>query len=389
MRTAFRRMLLGCVVLTMATWVAGCAQYVEPGAQVSSDIQSPANRPASTAALQYAPVSLSEVLDMDDRHITYDGNRLKVDAQVSSPAALAAIPIMEVTYGGIEADFEALRARLLPGISVDSRTFTATEQFDRSVDMQIASRYDETGVLYVGGLMSYPGYFGYMDSLPDEVYRKEREVAEYGRYSPDGVARQCAITADTALDWAEDMLELTGVDAHVRLCAPQVYAVSPEPDTRLFCGYYVVYYPLEVNGIPVSVSNPSPDDSSLEPWYMPLTTGFRFQCFDVGIMEAEGYWLDMEHAERVAEYTEIISPLNAVAIADAASAEDYWVQVRDAQVMIREIRLEYAVIQQDGCFRLVPAWTLDTCEGVALDRLRGIRIDATTGEVLALELSTI
>lgn len=154
--------------------VAGCAQYVEPGAQVSSDIQSPANRPASTAALQYAPVSLSEVLDMDDRHITYDGNRLKVDAQVSSPAALAAIPIMEVTYGGIEAGFEALRARLLPGKSIESRTSTATEQFDRSVDMQIASRYDDTGVLYVGGLMSYPGYFGYMDSLPDEVYRKER-----------------------------------------------------------------------------------------------------------------------------------------------------------------------------------------------------------------------
>lgn len=368
-------MAIACAIL------GGCAQYVETGARL------PTNNPSPMTMISENLLATGDVLNIQDTHITYTGSNINVDAQLSIPDGISGISQMEVTYGGAEADFEALRARLTPDVQGAVRDFTASEQFDKTVKANVAERFSPDGNLYLGGLISYAGGLIYRDSLPSELYT-ENEVAEYGLYSPDGVAQKCAISADTALEWADEIIELSGIEAEVELGAPSVYALSPEPHTRLHCGYYAVYYPLEVNGIPVALSNYLPSDKIVENYnaYIPRFTGFGFQCFDMGVMQFEGNWFDMGNARNLGECEDLISPWQALKMADAA-AEDFWVKDRGAEVLVREIRLEYAVVQLDGAFRLVPAWTFDTLEGAALDKLSGIRIDATSGEVLAMELT--
>lgn len=384
MRSNAKRILALLMALACAA-LCGCAQYVE------TDAQLPAHRPSPTAVLRDELLAASDVLSIQETHIEYAGGSIEVDAQLLIPDGVTGISIMEVTCGGAEPDFEALRARLVPDAQGETRDLAALEQFNETVKARVAERFSADGHMYLGGLMSYPGRLAYTAALPDELFTENLETAEYGRYSPDGTALNCAISASTALEWTDEIVKLADIDAGVELCAPSVYALSPEPDTRLSCGYYAVYYPLEVGGVPVAVSNPPLDEEGAanQERYVPIITGLGFQCFDMGVMLVEGSWFDMAGARNAGQCAELLSPWQAIDAADAAAAEDYWVKERGAEVVVRELRLEYAVVELDGAFKLIPAWTLDTCEGAALDQLRGIRIDATSGEVLAMELKEI
>ena len=133
-------MAIACAIL------GGCAQYVETGARLSTNSSSPMTMISENL------IATGDVLNIHDMHITYTGSNINVDAQLSIPDGISGISQMEVTYGGAEADFEALlRARLTPDVQGDVRDFTASEQFDKTVKANVAERFSPDGNLYLGG----------------------------------------------------------------------------------------------------------------------------------------------------------------------------------------------------------------------------------------------
>ncbi len=352
--------------------VSGCTKYPKDMMKCGPSYQL---IPQQTQLVQMdtANMLLTELPDQ----LQIDAGVVKINADIVYPQQLTRpIASYKVEYGGSQYTISQLQQNLMPTAIIQNMTMVADEQGGTELSVQIATQRDSSGMVITGEMFTYPGRFTYWEDLPDGII-SETIDGDAGQIEENGTPMQCALPAVKAYEIASEFLAKGEVD--LDLGEMRLYAISPTREGRYVEGYYVITAPQLIDGIPVALyHNCGMSSSMIQTGCGESPTGFRFRVFDDAIENVTAFWLNENTMRTVEKYESLISFESAISIVQEWAKEN----VRTKTLTIREIRFEYALLDQNGEMMLVPSWSFDTLEGIADDSFYGVQIDATNGTII-------
>ena len=364
------------LLLAMVLLLSGCAQYDRADPNIHND-EMPA--PSNNKPEQILK-PITGAFENIDQQIVFDGKALMVDATIAIPSesSVADISIIEIEYGGPSCNITAAMDLFAKDSKLEKKEYNAFEQAGKLVEASVVQKHDASGAVLELEIFSYPGRFAFSSPLPDHVLTEYVE-SPMGAYSDNGVAANCNLTSLDATKSAVEIAE--NIKLPVDGSIAKAYPISPTEQSSISCGYYVVGLPQRIDGIPVAMFNlPIMVSSIADVSILPPVTGALFQVFDFGTLFINSFWLDTGTAKILHTYPEIIPLDSAMRIADNA------LEPTTNRMKIRDIRFEYAVVDNNGSINLIPAWTFDSNEGASKERFVGIRIDAITGKIILMNV---
>ena len=359
-------LLLICLSATLG--LVSCAPYTPD--QAALTVPAPTNEEFVEQPMLFA--------DMEP-NLHYNGDHITINAPVKFPDKPSGnIPSLFIQYGDGRCNEQKAVTMLLPDFTeqyvID---YKPEEQNGRTVQATLVNKKDSTGDGLLSYIMSYPGRFCYMAQWPDSIFTSYSE-SPLGTLDGSLLAAHCQISADEAQKRANELVE--ALQLPFTFTTASIRAISPNAQSRINCGYYIVNYPQTIMGIPVAQRNKLATTVSFDNHDMiSLLYGISLTIADFGFMDIDSYWLNEETVEIIDPKPRLLTLNSAIEIIDGYLNPEGIIE-------FREVRFEYYASQENEKVILTPCWTFDTLQGEIDGLFSGIRVSAITGEILCYEV---